>query len=246
MDPIDDLPSLDSVPEPQAAEPLTEEGSVNQMAVLLRLSEAFEHLSERLAHPRESTDIERFERMMDTLSGAMARVSQSNLEGAKIIAEESRQAHRPSNQVVPNRSVFNRRGEKFPLNLDGTEYIKPRLKCTMMIPWLVENESATREEVELLNLLEPGQYQIKRNDGTRIVLTCLVDYKADMVTPSRLVLNHETAFNNSNHRMMPPLVDMLRQMLRQLSKSIKSEADSVLTDEEEMALIEAGELLVSV
>ena len=159
MRPID-LPGSEGVAEPPAEAPEAPPAPQvpDQMMVLLRLTEAFERLSERMAQPQSSGDMDRFERMMDTLSGAMERVSQSNIAGAKLIVEENRQAHRPSNTVVPNCSVFNRRGEKFPKNPDGSEYVKPRLRCKMMLPWYVEDESCTREEVELLNLLEPGQY----------------------------------------------------------------------------------------
>lgn len=230
-------PAPDPVPEvPGELVPMTDRD------ILVRMLGAFEKLTERLAQPNSSaSESSHLANLITTLSTAMERVSQSSLEGAKLMAEESRKAHRPSNQVVPNRSVFNQRGENRP---DGSS--KPRLKCTMMIPWLVENESATREEVELLNLLEPGMYSLRRNDGTKVSLTVTVETKADMKTPSRLVMNHETAFNNDNFKMMPPLTDMLRQLLKQHPKSIASAANAILSEDEETALIEAGDLAVSV
>ncbi len=115
-----------------------------------------------------------------------------------------------------------------------------------MIPWLVEWEGCTREEVELLNLLEGGSYTIKRADRSKINVEVVIDYKADRVTPSLLTVRHESAFNNDNFKMMPPLADMLRDMLKQHDRTIALAAASVLTDEEEEALIEAGDLSVSV
>lgn len=207
--------------------------------VLARLTTALESLAARQQDsPNETIMV-----MMDKLTGALARVSESNIEGSKLLAEEHRRAHRPSNEVVPKVSVFNRRGENLPAGSEGP--IKQPLKCLMMIPWLVEWESCTREEVDLLNLLESGEYQLKRTDGSKVRVTVVIEYKADNITPSRLVLTHDTAFNNDNFRLIPAFSDMLRQLLRQHDRAIADAARTVLTDEEEEALIEAGELSVS-
>lgn len=226
--------------DPQAEETGLEPVGVSDRELLLRLTGAFEKLVERTSGPATQPENDRFNALIETLSGAMARVADSSLAGAKLIAEESRQAHRPSNQVVPNRSVFNQRGENCP------GWVKPRLKCTMMVPWLLENESCTREEVELANLLEPGTYLVRRNDGTKIPLTVSVTYKADMVTPSTLVVNHETAFNNDHFKLMPPLSDLFRMMLKLHPADIAKQARNVLTEDEETAMIEAEQLTVSV
>lgn len=182
------------------------------------------------------------------LTEALERVSEAQLAGSKLIASETRRAHRPSNEVVPNRSVFNRRGTLLPDQSgmpDGRDPRKPLLKCVMMIPWLVEWESCTREEVELLNLLGQGEYTLRRIDNSKIRVTVKIDYKIDNVSPSRLVLTHETGFNNDNFKLMPALPDMLRQLLRQHPQPVPQHAILVMTDEEEEALIEAGALLVS-
>jgi hypothetical protein len=124
--------------------------------VLARIASAMEVIaSNQKAAPAPDANLAS---MMETLSTAMVRISETNIEGSKLIASEhakASQAVRPSNQVIPNVSVFNRRGTKL------EEYQKPQLKCLMMIPWLVEWESCTREEVELLNLLEAGSYVLK-------------------------------------------------------------------------------------
>lgn len=184
---------------------------------------------------------DRLVNLMETLSTALVRLSESNIEGSKLIADETRRAHRPSNEIAHNRSVFNRRG----VTLPEEEYKKPALKCIMMIPWLIEWESINREEVELLNLLQEGEYILSRVDRTKIRVTVHVDYKVDNVTPSRLIMNHETAFNNDNKDLMPPLTDWLRMILRQHDPETRSLAAAVMSDEEEEALIEAGQLSVS-
>lgn len=174
------------------------------------------------------------------LTAAFDRMTAAQTYSSNLAIEEQRKAFRPSNQVIPNVSVFNRRGDLL------EDYKKPPLKCLMMIPWLVEWEACTREEVELLNLLEAGSYTIKRADRSKIAMEVVMEYKADRVTPSLLTIRHESAFNNDNFKMMPPLPDMLRDMLKQHDRAVSLATSTVLTDEEEEAMIEAGELSVSV
>lgn len=180
------------------------------------------------------------EGLVKALAPALERMAEATLQGAKMQADETKRAHRPSNEVVPKISVFNRRGE----TLEG--YTKPKLRCRMDIPWSLRDEECTREEVELFNLLEPGEYRIRRNDGSRIVLTVMIRYGVDQVTPSHLIMNHETTFNNDHKNLLPSLADMARQMLRQHPPAIAKLAAAIMTDEEEEALIEAGELAIAV
>lgn len=207
--------------------------------VLSRLATAMEAISQKLA-ASQATDVGALMELQGRLANALERVSEASLEGSKLIADETRRAHRPSNEVVPQISVYNRRGVLVP------GYDKPKLKCTMMVPWLVENEMSTREEVELLNLLEEGEYTLKRTDNTRVRIEVQVTYKVDGKTPSRLLMTHDTAFNNDHFTLIPPLPDLLRQLLKQHRPEIRRAAAEVLTDEEEEALIEAGQITVSV
>lgn len=197
-----------------------------------RLTRAFEVMATRGVEPSQDRQTE----LMELLTQAFTSMTKAQLEGANVIAR----AQRPSNQIIPGVSVFNRRGETLP------DYSKPRLKCLMLLPWIAEWESLTREEVELLNLLEAGEYKVKRIDNSPVKLSVHIDYGVDNITPSRLLINHETAFNNTNRGLMPSLVEMVRQMLRQHPPLTKVVASKVMSDEEEEALIEAGELSVSV
>lgn len=207
--------------------------------VLSRLATAMESISQKLANA-PATDMGTLMELQGRLASALERVSEASLEGSKLIADETRRAHRPSNEVVPQISVFNRRG----VLVEG--YEKPKLRCTMMIPWLAENEMSTREEVELLNLLEAGEYTLKRTDNTKVRVSVEMTYRVDGKTPSRLLLTHDTAFNNDHFTLIPPLPDMLRQLLKQHRGEVRRAAAEILTDEEEEALIEAGQLTVSV
>ncbi len=202
--------------------------------ILDRLTTAIEALAKRqdVAPDADLSGI------MDRLSTALERVSEAQVEGAKLIASETRRAHRPSNEVVPQISVYNRRGEK--------DFPKPPLKCLMMLPWLAEWESLTREEIQLLNLLEPGEYRMRRIDNSVVMVHIEVTMNYDGTKPSRLLLNHDTAFNNDNFRLVPPLNDFLRSLLKQHPSAIAEAARQVMSDEEEAMLIEMGDLSVSV
>lgn len=224
-----------AIPDDAPDEELPPPSPPDPFAVMDRLAAALEMMAQKqAASPNDSTVMD----MMAKLASALERVSEASIEGAKIQAAEARRIHRPSNDVVPMISSLNRRGER--------DFPKPRLKCVMLIPWLADIDSLTREEVELLNLLQPGDFVIRKMDGTKVKLTVQITYGLDEVTPSRLLMNHETAFNNDNQRWMPPLVDMLRQVLKSSKdKNLRAQAAAVLSADEEEAMIEAGDLSVS-
>ena len=162
---------------------------------------------------------------LDRLTSAFERMAANQLEAADRVARATRIAARPSNEAVPMISVLNPRGDK--------DFPRPPLKCRILFPWQVEHESCTREEIELINLLIPGDFMVERNDGTKVKLTVRATYKADSDTVDTLFINHDTAFNNDYHWLMPPMRSILRQMLRQNPKT-KALANVVLSMEEEI------------
>lgn len=207
------------------------EGAAVPTDLTTRLTEALEALAARQGTAQGPDPITLG--ILSTLTAAVDRLSQGQLQGAQIIAQATRKASRPSNEAPPKISVLNPRGDK--------DFPKPPLKCMMLLPWEAEWESLDREEIELLNLLEPGDYVVVRNDRTKIKMMVRCEFKLDSDVPSKLIMNHDTAFNNDYHRMMPPLIDMLRGMLKQNPKT-RAKAEMVLTMDEELALIEAGKL----
>lgn len=213
---------------------------IDPWEVMSRIADALTGIKEKIAGGNDSS---RNQEMLVGLSAALQRLAETNIEGSKLIASETRRAHRPSNEIAPGISVFNRRGLNLPEDATGVR--KPLLKCLMMIPWLVEWESITREEAELLNLIEAGEYTLRRIDDSTIRVSVQMEYRVDG-KPSRMLINHDTGFNNDNFRLVPRLADYLRQLLRQHdSVEIKRRAAAVLSDQEEADLIEAGELSVS-
>lgn len=224
-------------PEPAPVAP----AAPDPWVVMGQVAAALQAIATKLDSPTAAAGTgEQLLAIQEQLVRTMDRLADANIQGAQIIATETKRAHRPSNEVVPGISVFNRRGSQLPDDAEGPR--KPPLKCVMLLPWLAEWESMTREEVELLNLLQPGEFVLKRIDNSKVRVEVRIDYKVDNVTPSRLILRHDTAFNNDNFKLVPPLNEMLRQVLKQHDSSIRQRAAAVLTDEEEEALIEAGEL----
>lgn len=132
--------------------------------------------------------------------------------------EQLRQTRRRSNQAGALRSPFNPRGDKdFPM---------PDLKCEMWVPFKLSDPHTgglDREEVELLNLLEPGEYTIEMNDGAAQIV-CVIGtrntetgklYKLAMVGPRDEDGKHTGLFTKERRQQFPSLKSMLRQIIGQ-------------------------------
>jgi hypothetical protein len=196
--------------------------------VLAGIQQALATIASR---PAQATD----PALIDTLSKAMDRLAVVQEQGAERIATETKRAARPSNEIAPMRSVYTPRGRDYQV----------MLRCKMMIPWEVDEKTSTREEIELLNLVQQGEYRVRRSDGTAYVekVTTTTDLNGK---PSLVNITNETAFNNDNYKSAPGIVDRLRQILKQHSKEIQGKAAAVLSMDEEDALIAAGDLAVTV
>lgn len=194
-----------------------------------RMAKAMESITARMASGQSDGTSEFLALAMMQLSEGLKGLREATLKSAQMQADMQRRVHRPENQFTPNISVFNLRGDK--------DFPRPQLKCEMLLPWPVskDTESLTREEIELLNLLQPGEWMILRTDRTRLKLTVRGQYKLDSTTElSRLSINHDTGFNNDNHRQMPH--DWIRQLAMANPKTRRAAVD-VLTMDEEEALI---------
>lgn len=210
--------------------------------VLSRLTSAIEAIAGRPQGEQNGQALE-------VLTQAVMRLADASISGSKLVAESQIKAVRPSNQVVPEISVFNRRGRD--PQADGMDpklhaaTLKPHLKCDMFFPWILEWESLTREEVQLLNLLDEGAYVVKMSDRSKITMTVQIQWNEANTKPSKLFVNHETAFNQANYRNVPSMTEMLRQMLKQHDPMVRAQAAAILMDEEEEALIEVGQITVT-
>jgi hypothetical protein len=136
------------------------------------------------------------------------------------------------NAIAPQRSVFNPRGDK--------DFPKPALKCKMTYGARpLEPEMLTREETELLNLLEPGEYPIERADGNLVKMQLIAVRKLESSELSELHITHPTAFSRENQKLLPAFSLMLRSLLRANPLTAPQEK-LVVTMHEELALIAKG------
>lgn len=145
--------------------------------------------------------------------------------------EQVKQTRRRSNQSGALRSPFNPRGDKdFPM---------PDLKCEMWIPFKITDAHTgglDREEVELLNLLEPGEYTIEMNDGATQKV-CVVGVsntetgklsKLSMVGPRDEDGRHTGLFIKERRQQFPSLKSMLRQIVgEELTAGVLTMRDEV-------------------
>ena len=184
-----------------------------------------------------------------TLAQVLARMAEIQAENQRL-QRESNQTQRAqlkqtaprSNQAGPRISVFNPRGEKdFPM---------PDLKCEVHMPFQQKPglHGMDREEVTLMNMVEPGDYQIELNDGSFATL-CIMGRKnhatgaiESMSWSGRIDpdTGHPTPFfTESNKQQFPPLRNILRQVVGE------ELAAAVMPIVKERRLVAAGELEIS-
>ena len=159
-----------------------------------------------------------------TLAQAMAmfaeilKQNQQIQAGALLVQQEQlKQTKRKSNARPPGISVFNPRGEK--------DYPMPDLKCVMHMPWPLRPtlHGCTREEVELLNRLDLGEYLIDLLDGTTVAANVIgTKNQATGIVESLALMGakddaggYGTLFTSERKMVMPAMAAYLRQMLEQ-------------------------------
>ncbi len=170
-----------------------------------------------------------FQKKQLEIEGERAKAQQTVAEAtAKRLAPKSLNIGE-----VAQASVFNPRGER--------SYPMPKLKCEVWAPHKTDQGSHgwTREEVELLNLLEPGTYAFELNDNTPAKMDVIGVTNDISGAIERLTLSPTPPFNGEHHRRFKGMAIMLREMLGE-------KAAHVLTMKQEKTKIATGELAVSV
>lgn len=177
-----------------------------------------------------------------TMAQVLARLAEIAAANTEVQKAQLKQTAPRSNAAVPKISVFNPQGEK--------DYPMPDLKCEIQ-PWnqTPAFHAFTREEVELLNALEPGRFVIDLNDGSTIVCEVVGD-RNSAGTLERLTLmgakdltsgQYGALFTHENKALFPALAVILRSMLEQQG----TDHAGVMTMRKQRALVQAGELPVS-
>lgn len=158
---------------------------------------------------------------MAEVMAMFAEIQRQTLENQKeqinVSREQVKQTKKRSNVSPPLISAFNPQGEK--------DYPMPRLKCEFWMPWIEHPNyhGNTWEEVELLNLIEPGEYMVTLTDGTMAVCNVLGirHQSTGKLTKMEFVgqiddRGHYGGFYTKERKQhVPGKVAMLREMLEQ-------------------------------
>lgn len=176
-----------------------------------------------------------------TMQATLQELKASREAQPMAMAQAQAKVNDPSNKVGPEVSVFNPRGQK--------DHRMPVLKCEIWAPWRSResDHSLDREEVELFNLLQPGEYVIELVDGTPQKIVVIPQRHTISGEITRLTLSGPlnddgkatSLFTAENKGLFPAMRLMLREILGDAAKD-------VLTMKQEVALITKGELSVSV
>lgn len=176
-----------------------------------------------------------------TMAQVLAFMAKIQADAQVVQREQLKQTKEKSNKASPKISVFNPQGEK--------DYPMPRLKCDVFVPWrnTPEMHGFDWEEVELFNLLEPGEYPVELNDGAVITVNVVGVRNSLNGKIEKMSLfgmrdeegRYSGLFTNENKQQFPSLKMMLRQM-------IGESASSVLSMQKRRALVADGKLPISV
>ena len=107
------------------------------------------------------------------------------------------------------------------------------------IPYEAEPEDFTYEELELVNLVEPGEYRVTMNDRSKVLLTVVIHRNEHTQAPEILEFVSPMGYAADRRHGMPPFADMLREMLG-------DKARQVATMEERRRWVEQKKVPVSV
>lgn len=152
----------------------------------------------------------------DKLADALAALAKEN--SAEARAKEMAKAIDPMNKAHPQISVLNPQGDK--------DYPRPKLRFRKaFVPWESREDDFTYEECELLNLMEPGEYRIERNDGTTVTIDVKVVKNDITGKEEEIWFLSPFAYSAENRLLMPGFSKQMRQMLGEKAKGILTMAE---------------------
>lgn len=180
----------------------------------------------------KATETETATKPEPTMGEVMAILAGILAENSNVQKEQLRQTKKRSNTVGTMRSPYNPRGDK--------DYPMAPLKCAIHYQFgmTAELHSLDREEVDLMNLIEPGQYTIEMADqqpqvlfvvGRTNDLTGKID-ELQFRGPKDEKGNYTGLFTEERKGRFPSTKSILRQILG-------DKANDVLTMKEEVRRI---------
>jgi hypothetical protein len=148
---------------------------------------------------------DQFERLIEAIRGN--RTDQVEAE-AEIHALAMKKQLSPSNDTCPEVSVYNPRGER--------DHPRPLLQCDFFLgSYPLDRDTLTLKEIDLMNQLEPGSFEVTKGDGQVVVFHVIPRFKMDGKTLDRLTIAFPCG-DNEQKQNFPPFSVMLREVVDQI------------------------------
>jgi hypothetical protein len=146
---------------------------------------------------------EQLKELLDTARGAAGSISPT--EVADIAAQAATKARRPENNPGPLISDFNPDGER--------DHPRPPLRSTMYfgsspIGTPQDNSQLTTDEIQALNTVTPGYYNITKMDGSKVVIEVRGRVNSNRKLERLWFLLPE---GDEDKNLYPPLAEFARQ-----------------------------------
>lgn len=148
---------------------------------------------------------DQFDRLIDAIRGN--QTDRVNVE-ADIHARALKKQLHPENETCPGISVFNPLGER--------DHPRPPLQCEMFLgPYPLEAQTLLTKEIEYLNKLVPGNFNVTKSDGTMVPFNVAPKYRLDGRSIERLTIAFPCA-DDDQKQNYPPFTQMLREVVDQI------------------------------
>jgi hypothetical protein len=148
---------------------------------------------------------DQFDKLIEAIRGnATDRVSAE----AEIHARAMKKQLHPENEVCPQKSVFNPLGER--------DHPRPPLRYEFFLgPYPLEAQTLLSKEIEYLNRLEPGTYDVTKGDGTVVSFYVIPKFRLDGRSIERITIAFPCA-DDDQKQNYPPFTQMLREVVDQI------------------------------
>jgi len=126
---------------------------------------------------------------------------------ADPLAQAMKSALKPENAFYPAVSVFNPLGDR--------DHARPPLRClfTLFDGIPIDGTTETREEIDLFNQLQPGDYSVTRSDGSRMPFL-VREHRNDLGVLQRVNISFPYR-DEADRQGLMPMVFWLREVVAQ-------------------------------
>ena len=148
---------------------------------------------------------DQFDRLIDAIRGGQA----DRVEVEAAIHAKAMKAHlHPVNETFPEKSCYNPLGER--------DHPRPPLKCEMFLgPYPLEPQTLHTKEIEYLNKLEAGSYEVTKGDGTIVPFHVIPKLRLDGRSVERFTIAFPCA-DDDQKQNFPSFTQMLKEVVEQI------------------------------